>query len=409
MADVQVQPGRSRWPALPGPANRVTFLEAQRRNRRALRGLHVLCALAVVILAVVTGSLLALFAGAGVAFVPHLISIVSSGVPRPVTLTPEVWRVLAVLAVAGTVAVLAYWLIVRSLLRRAGTQAAVSMFRARACESTDFEETQLVNIVEEMAIAAGIQPPRLLLSESESCNIAAFGLTPDEGTIVVSRRMLDTLDRDETQGALAHMIASLGNGDTGAVLAFHAAGHALGLPAMLLAAPFDRSTRQMLLDVLRPRWPGAHPTERDVAAVSMIFTGGRDSSDRSTARAALVAFGAILLLPVLVWLLVVMLVVMLEMLLFVPLAMRTLRRRRLLADSIAVELTRNPDGLARALGRSAAAAGIPAGRWATPWCLVGAGDRTRLFNARIFEAHPDVAARVARLIEQGAAASLAVR
>src|SRR5207245_9067218 len=84
-------------------------------------------------------------------------------------------------------------------------------------------------------------------------------------------------------------------------------------------------------------------------AASMVFTGATSARKASRRNALLVALVAVVLLPLFMWLLAVMIAVLVEMLVFVPLATRILRRRRLLADAVAVELTRNPDGLARAL------------------------------------------------------------
>ena len=54
-----------------------------------------------------------------------------------------------------------------------------------------------------------------MLLDGEVANAAVVGSSPADAVVVVSRRLLDEMDRDETQGVLAHLIASIGNGDLG--------------------------------------------------------------------------------------------------------------------------------------------------------------------------------------------------
>jgi len=52
-----------------------------------------------------------------------------------------------------------------------------------------------------------------MLIDTVEKNAAVTGLDVDDSTIVVTRGLLDTLDRDETQGVIAHLVGSVGNGD----------------------------------------------------------------------------------------------------------------------------------------------------------------------------------------------------
>src|SRR5437588_502785 len=62
----------------------------------------------------------------------------------------------------------------------------------------DLEERQLQNIIEEMAIAAGLRPPRVVLLDGDGANAALVGASDADATIVVSRGLLDTFTREET-------------------------------------------------------------------------------------------------------------------------------------------------------------------------------------------------------------------
>src|SRR5207245_10691046 len=77
----------------------------------------------------------------------------------------------------------------------------------RAVEVTDPEdpkEKQLVNVVEEMAIAAGVPRPRIWIVDDPDPNAFATGTDPLHSHIAVTRGLLDVCSRDELQGVIAH-------------------------------------------------------------------------------------------------------------------------------------------------------------------------------------------------------------
>jgi Zn-dependent protease with chaperone function len=75
-------------------------------------------------------------------------------------------------------------------------------------------EQQLLNIVEEMAIAATMAvPPVYLLANESSINAFAAGFTINDAVIGVTQGSLDQLDRDELQGVIAHEFSHILNGD----------------------------------------------------------------------------------------------------------------------------------------------------------------------------------------------------
>ena len=85
---------------------------------------------------------------------------------------------------------------------------------ANAKEIDKAQAPQLYNVVEEMAIAAGVPMPRVMVLETDALNAFATGNRVGHGTIVVTRGLLDTLSRDELQGVVAHEMAHLANLDT---------------------------------------------------------------------------------------------------------------------------------------------------------------------------------------------------
>ncbi|WP_228014403.1 M48 family metallopeptidase [Fortiea sp. LEGE XX443] len=81
-------------------------------------------------------------------------------------------------------------------------------------ERANEQERQLLNIVEEMAIASGISVPEVYLLDAEtSINAFAAGFTPNDAVIGITRGTLQHLNRDELQGVIGHEFSHILNGD----------------------------------------------------------------------------------------------------------------------------------------------------------------------------------------------------
>jgi len=79
--------------------------------------------------------------------------------------------------------------------------------------STEPRERQLLNVVEEMAIAAGMPIPKVYLLNEQSINAFAAGMSPADAVIGVTEGTLSRLTRDELQGVIAHEFSHIFNGD----------------------------------------------------------------------------------------------------------------------------------------------------------------------------------------------------
>ena len=78
----------------------------------------------------------------------------------------------------------------------------------------DPDERRLRNVVEEMAIAAGIRVPYVfLLDHEDGLNAFAAGNSPDDASVIVTNGLLHTLDRDELQAVIGHEFSHILNGD----------------------------------------------------------------------------------------------------------------------------------------------------------------------------------------------------
>ena len=193
-----------------------------------------------------------------------------------------------------------------------------------AHEVTKDDEQRLHNVVEELAIAAGLPKPRVYVIETPALNAFATGLKPEKAAIGVTRGLLQTLNREELQGVVGHEMGHIANDD---IIYMTAVGVIVGMVVLIS----DVGLRSMRF---------------------MSFGGGRSRSSNKGGGAAAI----------------VMLVILLIFLILAPIAAKLLqmaisREREYLADATGVKFTRNPLGLIGALkkidGSSARFDGAP--------------------------------------------------
>ncbi|HEU4664667.1 MAG TPA: M48 family metallopeptidase [Dokdonella sp.] len=99
---------------------------------------------------------------------------------------------------------------------RGGGAAVAAQLGARevAEDSGDFAYRRLRNVVEEIAIAAGVPVPQVFVLEDEAgINAFAAGYAPADAAITVTRGALDKLTRAELQGVIGHEFSHVLNGD----------------------------------------------------------------------------------------------------------------------------------------------------------------------------------------------------
>ncbi len=185
--------------------------------------------------------------------------------------------------------------------------ARMVLAASRAKEITHEDAPVLFNVVEEMAIAAGLPMPKVYIIEDTAPNAFATGRDPEHASVAVTSGLLKKLDRDELQGVIAHEMSHVGNFDI--------------RYAMLVGVLVG--TTVLISDFfLRGLWFGGG-------------RGGRRGGGGGQAQ-------------------IIMLVVAILLAILAPLFARLLqlsisRQREYLADATAVQLTRNPKGLADAL------------------------------------------------------------
>lgn len=75
------------------------------------------------------------------------------------------------------------------------------------------QEQTLLNVIDEMAIASGINSPPVYLLEQEGINAFAAGLSHEDAVIGITKGALNAFERDELQGVIAHEFSHIFNGD----------------------------------------------------------------------------------------------------------------------------------------------------------------------------------------------------
>ena len=234
----------------------------------------------------------------------------------------------------------------------------------RAREVTLEEQPRLHNIVEGLAIAAGLPKPRVYVVPEQAPNAYATGRNPEHSSIAVTQGLLDTLNRVEMEGVVAHEMSHILDRDilVGTIVATL-------VGAVVIMSEF----------FMRAMWWGG--------------VGGRRGNDRGggPASALLFAFGFLLLVTAPIFGQIVRLAVS--------------RQREYLADAQGAMLTRYPPGLADALRKIGAASGIPmrsannatAHLWLSQPSRVQ-GERMGPME-RLFSTHPPIEDRIRRLEE----------
>ena len=107
-----------------------------------------------------------------------------------------------------------WWLETSRLKRDGGVRLAQRLGARPAHRTGSHAEHRFCNIVEEMALAAGLgRPAPMVLARDASINAFAAGWAAADAAIVVTQGALDHLTRDELQGLVAHELSHIGEGD----------------------------------------------------------------------------------------------------------------------------------------------------------------------------------------------------
>jgi heat shock protein HtpX len=241
-------------------------------------------------------------------------------------------------------------------------------------EAASPAQRQLVNVVEEMAIASGIPKPKVYVVPDPDPNAFATGRDAATASIAVTEGLLGALNREELQAVVAHEMAHIRN---------------LDVRLMTLLAGMVGAIALMSDGMGRMLRGGR-------------YTGGGGGGRRSSGdgRGGGNPLGLIVLALWLVTLLVAPVVSRI-------LAMSVSRKREYLADASGAQFTRNPLALAAALQKLAAATAPTRSitRGAAHLCIVdpapGLLSERSGFLADVMASHPPIEQRIDRLRAMG--------
>lgn len=216
---------------------------------------------------------------------------------------------------------------------------------------------ELINIVENLSITAGLPMPKVYVVQDPSPNAFATGRDPEHAVVAATTGLLQILDRNELEGVMAHELAHVGN-------------------------------RDMLVMTVAVVLAGFIAILSDILMRSMMFGGDRDRHPAFL----IIGIVGIILAPIAAQLI----------------QMAVSRRREYLADASAALLTRYPEGLASALEKiSVHARPMQRASHATAHLFISDPFKgeSRSIGQKIgglFQTHPPATERIARLRQMDA-------
>lgn len=220
-------------------------------------------------------------------------------------------------------------------------------------ETRSFKERQLLNIVEEIALATSLPVPPVYILEADEINAFAAGTRPGNAAITVTRGCLNLLNRDELQGVLAHEFGHVYNRDM-----------TIGMRVAAMIMGFFIITYIGL---------------RLLEGASF-----RNDEDRRGGNPIIVIALIFLIIGALTWFFGSILQAMVS------------RQREYLADACAVQFTRNPEGIANALRKIASTNLSDMPRSGQPFSHLYFNEHPSLWS-RLFATHPPIEERIAAI------------
>ena len=230
----------------------------------------------------------------------------------------------------------------------ASDKLVLKMTRAKVIEQSD--HPQLFNLVNEVCIASGLPMPKVAIVEDRAPNAFATGRDPNHALIAFTTGLLNSMDRDELQGVVAHEMAHVANRDT---LVSAVAATTAGIVALI----------------------------SDILMRMLWFGGARNRDHGSGQMPIFLAIIPLILAPIAATML----------------KSAVSRKRESLADATAVSFTRNPAGLRSALEVLARDTTVVQARPSAVAHMYIESPLDASAASRLFATHPPIAERIATL------------
>lgn len=224
----------------------------------------------------------------------------------------------------------------------------------RAKEVDHQKNPELYHLLENLTITSGLPQPKFYLLEESQPNAFATGRDPSHAAIVVTRGLIEKLDKTELEGVLAHELSHVGNRDS------------LIMTVTVILVSIISMMAHMFFRIGR--------------------IGGRSrDNNKSSGLLALVGLVAVILAPIAATL--------------VQLAIS--RKREFLADASGALLTRYPEGLASALEKiSQDGSPLRVANDSTAHLYIASpfkGKQTTSWLVKLFSTHPPIEERIKAL------------
>ncbi len=239
-----------------------------------------------------------------------------------------------------------------------GDKIVLASFHTKQANPDNYKEKVLIDVVNELHLAAGLPMPKVYIIPDNSPNAFATGRNPEHSSIAVTQGLLNSMERDELQGVIGHEMGHIRNRDIRTMT--------------LLAVIFGAI-------VVISDW-----------LLRITFWGGR-GRDRENNKGG----GYIVLIAI--GLAILSIIISQIMYFFIS------RTREYSADAASAEFTRNPLALASAL-RKISEIHKPvkfASRGTAPLFIINPLRRKlenkENFFSNLFATHPPLAARIKRL------------
>lgn len=221
-------------------------------------------------------------------------------------------------------------------------KAVLKMTNAKEISRENFKE--LYEIVDNLAITAGLPTPKIYVIDDMALNAFATGRNPEHGVIVFTRGLLDKLTKEEIRGVAAHEMSHIGNRDI-----------LIGTIAVIFTSIIAMASRLTFF---------SGDSDNGGGVVGLIFS---------------------------------LLLLFVAPLVATMLRLAVSRKREFLADASGALLTRYPEGLASALEKISADTRPVATASNTTAHLFIANPLKNKNMMKFFMTHPPVEERIARL------------
>jgi len=233
-----------------------------------------------------------------------------------------------------------------------GDKIVLSTSKAKPIDEKNPKHKYLDNLVEGLAIAAGIPKPKVYVINDVSPNAFATGRDPKHSSVAVTSGLLEILNREELEGVIAHELSHIKNRDIKVMTIVTVL---FGLVAMV----------------------------SDIALRSLIFggvSGNSGGNNKGNGLVIIIAVVFVILSPIIALLI----------------QMSISRKREYLADASGAELTRYPKGLSSAL-RKISSIDRPVASASQGSAHLYISNPLRKRKVNLFSTHPPIEERIKRL------------